>query len=149
VHGGLAVVHGGGELGELGDVFALRPNMTPRDIIVAVNRLAKGCCAAFMEQVGYMRGDGGKGSFTFGRIDGILETCLAARSDFHTYKVSPMVWQGGMNCLSGGDKNVTKFRAQELWPERKWTHAIADAALIAEYGRRRLGVPTGLGPGDL
>ena len=41
-----------------------------------------------------------------------------------------------MSWLSKGDKNVTKSRAQELFPELKITHAIADALLIAEYGRR-------------
>jgi hypothetical protein len=41
-----------------------------------------------------------------------------------------------MSCLTKGDKNVTKSRAQELFPEVKVTHAIADALLIAEYGRR-------------
>jgi len=38
--------------------------------------------------------------------------------------------------MTGGDKNVSKRRAQELFPEIKITHAIADALLIAEYARR-------------
>jgi hypothetical protein len=36
-----------------------------------------------------------------------------------------------------GDKNVSKRRAQELFPQLKVTHATADALLIAEYGRRQ------------
>jgi hypothetical protein len=40
--------------------------------------------------------------------------------------------------MSKGDKNVTKRRAQQLFPQLKVTHAIADALLIAEYGRRVL-----------
>jgi hypothetical protein len=48
------------------------------------------------------------------------------------------VWQGALECLSGGSKNVTKLRAQQLFPGEKVTHGSADALLIAEYGRRRL-----------
>ncbi len=38
--------------------------------------------------------------------------------------------------LTKGDKNVSKRRAQELFPALKVTHAIADALLIAEFARR-------------
>jgi hypothetical protein len=38
--------------------------------------------------------------------------------------------------MTKGDKNITKRKAQELFPEIKITHAIADSLLIAEYGRR-------------
>ncbi len=41
-----------------------------------------------------------------------------------------------LDCMTGGDKNVTKRKAQELFPEIKVTHAIADALLIGEYARR-------------
>jgi hypothetical protein len=51
-------------------------------------------------------------------------------------EVSPVKWQKVMGCLSKGDKNVTKAAAQRLFPDIKITHAIADALLIAEYGRR-------------
>lgn len=34
-------------------------------------------------------------------------------------------------------KNTHKARAQELFPGLKITHAVADALLIAEYGRRK------------
>ena len=37
---------------------------------------------------------------------------------------------------SKGDKNVTKRRAQELFPGARVTHAVADALLLAEYCRR-------------
>ncbi len=49
-------------------------------------------------------------------------------------------WQKEMGCLTKGDKNVTKRRAQELFPTLKITHAIADALLIAEYGRTQGGL---------
>ena len=56
-------------------------------------------------------------------------------------EVTPRKWQKALGCASGGDKKVTKARAQELFPTVRMTHAIADAYLIAEYCRRaRLGL---------
>lgn len=51
-------------------------------------------------------------------------------------EVTPQKWQRAMGCLSGGDKNVTKARAQQLWPTLKLTHANSDAYLLAEYARK-------------
>lgn len=53
-------------------------------------------------------------------------------------EVTPAKWQGALGCRSKGDKNVTKRKAQELFPEVKMTHAIADAYLLAEYCRQNL-----------
>ena len=49
----------------------------------------------------------------------------------------PQVWQKALGCMTGGDKNVTKRRAQELFPGHKITHATADALLIAHYGTKQ------------
>jgi hypothetical protein len=51
-------------------------------------------------------------------------------------EVLPVKWQTVMGCRSGGDKNITKARAQQLFPHVKVTHAIADALLLAEFCRR-------------
>jgi crossover junction endodeoxyribonuclease RuvC len=51
--------------------------------------------------------------------------------------VVPQVWQRNLKCLTKGDKNVTKRKAQELFPMLEITHQKADAYLIAEYGRRQ------------
>lgn len=76
-------------------------------------------------------------SFRFGQSYGFLRGVLVAcRVPFD--QVTPAKWQRNLGCLSKGDKNVTKAKAQELWPELRITHAIADALLIAEYGRRRV-----------
>jgi len=42
-----------------------------------------------------------------------------------------------MGCMTKGDKNVSKRRSQELFPQIKVTHAIADALLIASYGAKQ------------
>ena len=51
--------------------------------------------------------------------------------------VQPQKWQAAMGCLTGGDKNVSKRRAQALFPGVTITHATADALLMAEYCRRQ------------
>lgn len=92
---------------------------------------------AWLEQVGSMPGQGVSSSFKFGRNFGFLAGVLTGLNIPHEL-VRPQKWQKAMGCLTGGDKNVSKAAAQRLWPRLKWTHAVADAALIAEYGRRQL-----------
>ena len=74
-------------------------------------------------------------AFTFGRSYGFLRGLLAANG-IKREDVTPQKWQAELGCRSKGDKNVTKAKAQELWPNEKITHANADAMLIAEYARR-------------
>ncbi len=78
---------------------------------------------------------GVKSAFTFGNGFGHLEMALTALGVPYE-RVRPAVWQKAMGCLTKGDKNVSKRRAQELFPALKVTHAIADALLIAEFARR-------------
>jgi Holliday junction resolvasome RuvABC endonuclease subunit len=74
-------------------------------------------------------------AFTYGQGYGAVKMALtAAAIPFDI--VTPAKWQKALSCLSGGDKNVTKRRAEQLFPGRKITHAIADALLMAEYCRR-------------
>jgi hypothetical protein len=95
-----------------------------------------------IEKVGYIKGDGGKGSFTFGNIAGLLEGLGRGVLCLRPLFVYPMMWQSALLCLSGGNKNVTKNMAISLFPQyhaqrpRGITHGIADALLIAEWGRR-------------
>lgn len=74
-------------------------------------------------------------AFTFGGNYRALKMALTA-ADIPFDEVLPVKWQTVMGCRSGGDKNITKARAQQLFPKVKVTHAIADALLLAEYGRR-------------
>lgn len=90
---------------------------------------------AYIESVHAFPGQGLSSTFKFGRNYGFLRGCLIALG-IPFEEVTPHKWQQAMGCLSGGDKNVTKGRAQQLFPSLKITHAIADALLIAEYGRR-------------
>lgn len=89
---------------------------------------------ALLEKVHSMPKQGVASSFKFGSSFGFLRGMLTAHRipwDF----VSPQKWQKALSCQTKGDKNITKAKAQRLWPEQKITHAIADALLIAEYCR--------------
>jgi len=49
--------------------------------------------------------------------------------------ISPQRWQRALGCLTSGNKNISKQRAQQLFPQLKITHCIADATLICYYGK--------------
>jgi len=75
--------------------------------------------------------------FTFGWGYGFLRGQLSAFAIPFEEPI-PQRWQKELGCLSGGDKNVTKKKAHELWPDQagKIGHHNADSFLIAEYLRR-------------
>lgn len=89
---------------------------------------------AFVESVHSMPKQGVSSSFKFGQNYGMIRGVLAALSIRREF-VSPQKWQRAMSCMTRGDKTVSKRRAQELFPHLHVTHAVADALLIAEYGR--------------
>lgn len=139
VDGGLAVLRGDATVAHL---RAFRPSMTHAELIEAVRfglkmLVAENSRSVFMEKVGHMTGDGGQGSNTFGRVDGLLRGGVLM-AGFKPVDVYPQAWQAALECMTGGNKNISKRKAMELWPLEKWTHAVSDAALIAEYGRRRM-----------
>jgi hypothetical protein len=91
---------------------------------------------AYVEQVSSSPQMGVVSAFTFGRGYGHLEMALTA-AGIPFERVRPQSWQKAMGCLTKGDKNVTKRKAQELFPQLKVTHAIADSLLIAHYGTQQ------------
>ena len=91
---------------------------------------------AVVEVVHAMPGQGVTSMFTFGRGYGAVRMAALA-CGFRLVEVTPQKWQAALGCRTKGDKNVSKRRAQELFPTvKKITHATADALLIAEWGRR-------------
>ena len=88
---------------------------------------------AYLEAVSSSPQMGVKSAFTFGNGFGHLEMALTA-AGIPFERVRPQVWQKALGCMTKGDKNVSKRRAQELFPSIKITHAIADSLLIAAYG---------------
>lgn len=90
---------------------------------------------AVLEQVRSSPQMGVVSAFSFGSTYGMLRAFLVA-GDVPFEEVTPSRWQAALRCKSGGDKSVTKARAQELFPMVKVTHGNADALLIAEYARK-------------
>lgn len=87
---------------------------------------------------------GVKSAFTFGQSAGLIRgVCIAAGLQMEY--VAPSRWQRYFGLITKGGKigrdstakkNRNKSKARELFPELKITHAIADALLLAEYGKR-------------
>lgn len=103
-----------------------------RDIDIASEEY----CHAYIEQVHSSPQMGVKSAFTFGNGFGHLEMALTAAGIPFT-RIRPQVWQKELGCMTKGDKNITKRKAQELFPSLKVTHATADALLIATYGTKQ------------
>jgi hypothetical protein len=93
---------------------------------------------AVLEEVHSSPQMGVRSAFTFGREFGRLRMALVARG-FRVELVRPQRWQTALGCLSGGNKNKLKARAQELFPGTRVTLKTADAILLAEYARRVYG----------
>ena len=132
VSGGIAVVSDTGTL-----LSVSKMPETERDLYEHLGALSffAGGLKATLEYVRAMPKMGAASMFQFGRGYGAIRMALVAR-DIPFDEATPLKWQNAMGCLTHGDKNISKRRAQELFPGVKVTHANADALLIAEYARR-------------
>lgn len=110
-------------------------NLTPKDIADRIMDLAGARVFCVIESVHSMPKQGVASSFKFGRSFGLLEGILwTIKIPFE--HATPQAWQKYMGCMTRGDKNVSKAKAQQLFPKMKITHANADSVLLAEYARR-------------
>jgi Holliday junction resolvasome RuvABC endonuclease subunit len=143
--GGLAALHETGVVEAVDAMPATEAEIC--DWFARLRERAYSLRYAVIERVWSSPQMGVRSAFTFGRSYGGLLMALAARQVPHS-EVTPKKWQAEMGCLSGGDKNVTKRRAQQLFPSlgRGITHATADALLIAEYARREFLSTQGVRP---
>jgi hypothetical protein len=105
---------------------------------------------AVIEAVGFMPGDGGKGTFTFGSHAGHLDMGLYALG-IPVTKVSPATWQKplalpvdpvkGLNGKQLAErkrvrKNLIKDKMQRAYPQVKVTLAVSDALGIYDWAVR-------------
>ena len=74
-------------------------------------------------------------AFTFGGAYASART-LALLNRWRLIEPTPQQWQKAMNCLTQGDKTITKRLATEMFPNVKVTNATADALILAAYCRR-------------
>lgn len=135
VNGGVAVLDANGRVAF---VQGFNRGMSEDDAVLvlyhATTALMKhGGFECYVEKVGFIHGDGGQGAFTFGKVYGLIRGYVKARG-VEVLDVFPQMWMARLECLTGGDKNVSKIRARNLFPEVKVTHAVADALLIAQFG---------------
>lgn len=139
--GGVAMLRSSAEYHE-----ALKMPDTDKDLWqLLVSEAGVNECVAFVEQVHAGPKMASSAAFKFGgNVAAIRMACLAA--DIRLEYVTPQKWQKEFGLIVKGrglgqddtaKKNRNKARAQELFPGLKITHAIADALLIAEYGRRQ------------
>lgn len=123
---------------------------TDKDLCDAIRGWPKPT-VAYVEKVGSTPQMGVVSAFKFGQsVAAIRMACVA--SGIRLEYVTPQKWQREFGLIVKGrglgqddtsKKNRNKARAQELFPGLKVTHAIADALLIAEFGRRQLTPPPG------
>ena len=143
----LDAVYLGIDPGKLGGAAVVSPNGIPLDTIDFVKSTERGISGFFkewakrkgmlaaLERVHSMPKQGVKSAFTFGQGYGFLRGLLFAHK-IRFIDVGPHKWQQKMGCLSGGDKKVTKGKAEQLFPMIAVTHSIADALLLAWYVRQ-------------
>lgn len=125
------------EEGEIVDIIEYSKN-TPHEISDAFLEFLPTIKKAYLEFVCSRPGQSSKATFTFGANYGFWQGILTAFKIPYEV-VTPLTWQRKMGCLSKGNKNVTKAKAQQLFPkQQKITHGVADSILIAEYGRRAI-----------
>lgn len=140
VNGGVAVITGARVV-----LFAKRMPATGRDLLDALERYgvrSPYTSTAILERVGPSPVMSRASAFVFGRmVEQARMALLGNRISFD--EVTAQKWQAAIGARTGGvigrrrpDKNVTKRKAQALFPGIAVTHAIADALLLAEYCRR-------------
>ncbi|MGB1142662.1 MAG: hypothetical protein ACPG1A_17310, partial [Halioglobus sp.] len=93
----------------------IKNDVTDADVKEFLEAFNGGPLFAFVEKVHSMPGNSAKSMFTFGGSFRSLKVHLQwAGIPFD--EVTPRKWQKALGCASGGDKKVTKARAQELFP---------------------------------
>lgn len=128
--GGVALLDDAGAI-----VHVQKMPETEHDTAELLSEFAPRIKFAFIEKVCAMPKQGVSSTWTFGQHYGFLRGLLVAlRVPFD--QVRPQEWQKAMACRTKGDKNISKAKAQQLFPNQKITHATADALLLAEHCRR-------------
>ena len=134
----------GRKLVELSDMPVAIARKHEIDVLGLVSMLSQHAfnCQAIVERQQAMPKQGVTSSFRNGSSYGALLAVLAVQG-WPVTIVSPREWKQAMHCSS--DKNQSLEVARRLFPgaaqslTRKKDHGRAEALLIAEYGRRKLG----------
>ncbi|MCH8066535.1 MAG: hypothetical protein IIC90_12040 [Chloroflexi bacterium] len=107
-----------------------------------LDAIAGQACSVFIERVHSMPKQGVSSSFNFGMGYGIWIGLIHGLG-YSIEHVTPNAWKKEMMAGMSKEKDASRVRAQELFPDADLHlvkhHGRADALLIAEYGRRRYG----------
>ncbi len=137
-NGGVAIVHGDGWAEATPISTLTRSELLT--LLIGHVRFANGNIVAAIEKVHAMPKQGVSSTFKFGCAFGEQRMALVA-AGIPFDEVLPRKWQqaAGLTYPKGSTqterKNFGKQRAQELFPQIKITHAVADALLIAHACR--------------
>jgi hypothetical protein len=113
---------------------------TEGDLWLLLSTMAEHVDVCYVEHVHSMHGEGVRSAFTFGYGYGGVRMALIA-AEIRTELVAPHTWCKAHGLRRDKDetnvswKNRHKALAQRKFPHIKVTHHIADALLIADYGR--------------
>jgi len=111
---------------------------TESEICEALHDLRRACNGRWfgmLEAVHSMPNQGLSSTFKFGRAYGFIRGAMIAVG-IPFEDVTPQKWQKALGCLTKGDKNVSRAKAQQLFPGLKMTNKTCDSVCIAEYARR-------------
>lgn len=132
-------------------VGSVRLKATERDVETWLRAHRDDIAHAVLERVASFPGQGVSSTFKFGQSYGFCRGLLVAfRIPFEA--VPPGSWMRSMGLIAPKGtpkvdrKRRLKARAQELWPDAPITNAEADAALIAEFCRRKFFNPNEAAP---
>lgn len=112
------------------------------DLFVSIREHTGGDQFVLLEKVHSMPKDSAKGAFTFGKGVGYLEMAIIGTRLLPQGTVQPKVWMGALNSMTKGDKEISRAKAQVLFPEFKIKNKDhADGLLIGYYARLKYGAP--------
>lgn len=133
---------GGISVLEKGELATYKMPETEADIVNFFRQFDPNNSKAMIERLHGLPRMSSTAMFSFGRNYGTLRTALAAlKIPFDD--VPPKNWQKVFSICyqkkmsSNQKKNITKAKAQQLFPYLTVTHAVADSLLILEYLRRQ------------
>lgn len=139
-HGAVATVMGGIDSPEYVVEVQCFAKLTEKDLyfmLKGFKERSHGQCFAILERLHAMPPKicGVVPNFILGYNYGIAKMALLA-AEIPFEEIIPASWQAKMGCRSGGDKNVIKRKAQELFPGLHVTQENGDAIVLAEFCRR-------------
>lgn len=114
--------------------------ISPEMLVAELKLYTDEGAVAWIEHVSAMPGQGVSSMFAFGESFGIARGVLAGLR-VPTYTVPPAVWKRALQLNSG--KDGSRSKAAQMWPasagefKRVKDDGRAEAALIAEYGRKQ------------